>query len=118
LLVGTYTSYARAIGLGATHPIKITPAREELMQAKCAAILLGGVVLAGSMMTSGFAQNVPYFEVGEINVKDQKGYEASGVGKVRETQEAVGCKLIAGGYDKAQDRQAAREPFPSHSLPG
>jgi uncharacterized protein (DUF1330 family) len=72
------------------------------MQAKCAAILLGSVALAGSVMTSALAQNVPYVEVGEINVKDQKGYEASGVGKVREVQEAVGCKLIAGGYNKAQ----------------
>jgi hypothetical protein len=74
------------------------------MQAKCAAILmtLGSVALAGSMITSARAQNVPYFEVGEINVKDQKGYEASGIGKVREMQEAVGCKLVAGGYNKAQ----------------
>jgi hypothetical protein len=55
------------------------------MQAKCAAIqmTLGSVAVVGSMMASALAQNVPYFEVGEINVKDQKGYEASGVGKVR-----------------------------------
>ena len=74
------------------------------MQAKYAFLMMigGAALAAGPMTTSALAQNVPYFEVGEINVTDQKGYEASGVGKVREVQEAVGCKLIAGGYNKAQ----------------
>jgi hypothetical protein len=40
--------------------------------------------------------------VAEINVKDQKAYEASGVDKVRDGMKANGTgKLIAGGYNKA-----------------
>ena len=59
-----------------------------------------GAVIASWTSAVHAEDNVPYFEVGEINVKDQKGYEASGVGKVREVQEAVGCKPIAGGTTK------------------
>jgi hypothetical protein len=42
-----------------------------------------------------------YFQVVEINVKDQKGYEASGVDKVRASMTTDGGKVIAGGYNKA-----------------
>ena len=46
--------------------------------------------------------NAPYYLVAEINVKDQKAYEASGVDKVRNGMKANGTgKLIAGGYNKA-----------------
>jgi hypothetical protein len=39
--------------------------------------------------------------VAEINVKDQTGYEASGVDKVRNAiLQYHGGKLIAGGYNK------------------
>ncbi len=77
------------------------------MQAKCAFLIaIGGIALAAagsSTMTSVLAQtNAPYYEVAEINVKDQKGYEGSGVGAVREAHQAAGCKTIAGGYNKAQ----------------
>ena len=48
------------------------------------------------------AENTPYYEVAEINVKDQAGYEASGVDKVREAIKAAGGKVIAGGYQKAE----------------
>jgi hypothetical protein len=42
-----------------------------------------------------------YYQIVEINAKDQPGYEGSGVKEVRATQEAVGGKLIGGGYNKA-----------------
>jgi uncharacterized protein (DUF1330 family) len=45
--------------------------------------------------------STPYYEVTEINVKDQTAYEASGVAKVRDGIKANGGKIIAGGYDKA-----------------
>ena len=46
--------------------------------------------------------NASYYLVAEINVKDQKAYEASGVDKVRDGMKANGTgKLIAGGYNKA-----------------
>src|SRR5262249_1464288 len=48
------------------------------------------------------AENTPYYEVAEINVKDQAGYEASGIDKVREAIKAAGGKVIAGGYQKAE----------------
>ena len=38
----------------------------------------------------------PYYEVAEINVKDQAGYEKSGVDKVRDAIKANGGKVIAG----------------------
>jgi uncharacterized protein (DUF1330 family) len=51
---------------------------------------------------SVFAQGTaPYYEVTEIAVKDQAGYEASGVDKVRDAIKAGGGKFIAGGYNKA-----------------
>ena len=45
--------------------------------------------------------NAPYYQVAGINVTDQAGYEASGVGKVREEQMANGGITVAGGYNKA-----------------
>jgi len=51
-----------------------------------------------SVLAQGTA---PYYEVAEINVKDQAGYESSGVDKVREAIKANGGKVIAGGYNKA-----------------
>jgi hypothetical protein len=39
----------------------------------------------------------PYYEVTEINVKDQAGYEKSGVDKVRDAIKTNGGKVIAGG---------------------
>jgi uncharacterized protein (DUF1330 family) len=46
-------------------------------------------------------KRAPYYEVGEINVTDQAGYEASGVVQLRDTIKASGAKLLAGGYNKA-----------------
>jgi uncharacterized protein (DUF1330 family) len=46
--------------------------------------------------------NAPYYEVAEISVKDQAGYENSGVAKAREAIKANGGKVIAGGYNKAE----------------
>jgi uncharacterized protein (DUF1330 family) len=76
------------------------------MQAKYAFLMaIGGVALgaaAGSMVTSVTAQtNAPYYQVVEIGVKDQAGYENSGVKEVRAAQDAIGGKLVAGGYNKA-----------------
>jgi len=68
---------------------------------KIAAAIVGSFVLgagAASVLAQGTA---PYYEVTEIGVKDQAGYEASGVDKVREAIKANGGKLIAGGYNKA-----------------
>ena len=61
-----------------------------------------GAVIASGISAVHAEDNVPYYEVAEINVKDQKGYEDSGVGAVREAHQAAGCKTIAGGYNKAQ----------------
>jgi len=68
--------------------------------------LLLGVALSGG---AGIAPGVLhaqgstlYYEVAEINVKDQAGYEKSGVDKVRDAIKANGGKVIAGGYNKAQ----------------
>ena len=75
------------------------------MQAKCAFLitLVTALTAGSSTMTSALAQtDVPYYEVDEIVVKDQKGYEASGVAKIREAAEAMGCHIFAGGYNKAQ----------------
>ena len=52
-----------------------------------------------------------YYQVVEINVKDQKGYEDSGVGKVRDTMTADGGKVIGGGYNKAQRLVGDRPPI-------
>jgi uncharacterized protein (DUF1330 family) len=57
-----------------------------------------GVGAASVLQAQGTA---PYYEVTEINVKDQAGYEKSGVDKVRDTIKANGGKIIAGGYNKA-----------------
>ena len=61
-----------------------------------------GAVIASWTSAVHAEDNVPYYEVAEINVKDQKGYEGSGVGAVREAHQAAGCKTIAGGNNKAQ----------------
>jgi uncharacterized protein (DUF1330 family) len=70
--------------------------------------MLKGALLVSAGIVIGFGanavlaqNNAPYYEVAEINVKDQAGYEASGVDKVRESQIANGGKTIAGGYNKA-----------------
>ena len=52
----------------------------------------------------------PYYEVAEINVKDQAGYEKSGVDKVRDAIKANGGKVIAGGYNKAHSHIGAPQP--------
>jgi uncharacterized protein (DUF1330 family) len=49
----------------------------------------------------------PYYEVAEISVKDQTGYEASGVDKIRDAMKANGGKVIAGGYNKAESLAGA-----------
>jgi len=85
---------------------------------KIAAAAIGGLVLgAGFSGGIGIAPGVlhaqgtaPYFEVAEINVKDQTGYEASGVDKVRDGIKAHGGKVIAGGYNKATARVGAAPP--------
>jgi uncharacterized protein (DUF1330 family) len=77
---------------------------------KIAAAAVGGLVLgAGLSGGIGIAPGVshaqgtaPYYEVAEINVKDQAGYEASGVDKVRAGIKANGGKVVAGGYNKAE----------------
>jgi uncharacterized protein (DUF1330 family) len=69
---------------------------------KIAAALIGSFAL-GAGAASVYAQGTaPYYEVAEINVKDQAAYEASGVDKVREAIKAAGGKVIAGGYKKAE----------------
>jgi uncharacterized protein (DUF1330 family) len=69
---------------------------------KLAAALIGSFAL-GAGAASVYAQGAaPYYEVAEINVKDQAGYEGSGVEKVREGIKAAGGKVIAGGYNKAE----------------
>lgn len=79
------------------------------MNFKIAMAAIGGV-LAGSGLSAGIgiapgalhAQGTaPYYEVAEINVKDQAGYEKSGVDKVRDAIKAGGGKVIAGGYNKS-----------------
>jgi len=57
-----------------------------------------GVGAASLLHAQGTA---PYYEVAEINVKDQAGYEKSGVDKVRDAIKANGGKVIAGGYNKS-----------------
>jgi uncharacterized protein (DUF1330 family) len=57
-----------------------------------------GVGAASLLHAQGAA---PYYEVAEINVKDQAGYEKSGVEKVRDAIKAGGGKVIAGGYNKS-----------------
>jgi uncharacterized protein (DUF1330 family) len=85
---------------------------------KIAAATMGGLVL-GVGLSGGisFAPGVlhaqgtaPQYEVVEINVKDQAGYEKSGVDKVRDSIKADGGKVIAGGYKKAVARIGAEPP--------
>jgi uncharacterized protein (DUF1330 family) len=57
-----------------------------------------GIGAASVLQAQGTA---PYYEVAEINVKDQAGYEKSGVDKVRDALKAGGGKVIAGGYNKS-----------------
>jgi uncharacterized protein (DUF1330 family) len=75
---------------------------------KIAAAAIGGLVL-GACLSGGIgiapdalhAQGTtPYYEVAEVNVRDQAGYEKSGVEKVRDAIKSNGGKLIAGGYNK------------------
>jgi hypothetical protein len=85
---------------------------------KIAAAAIGGLVLgAGLSGGIGIAPGVlhaqgtaPYYEVTEITVKDQAGYEKSGVDKVRDATKAIGGKLIAGGYNKAHSIIGAPAP--------
>jgi uncharacterized protein (DUF1330 family) len=76
---------------------------------KIAAAAIGGLVLGACLSDGiGIAPNLraqgttPYYEVAEINVNDQAGYEKSGVVKVRDAIKSNGGKLIAGGYNKTQ----------------
>jgi uncharacterized protein (DUF1330 family) len=70
---------------------------------KSALLVTAGIVVGAGAISALHAQNnAPYYTVAEINVKDQKAYEASGVDKVRDGMKANGtAKLIAGGYNKA-----------------
>jgi len=70
---------------------------------KSALLVTAGIVVGAGAIGALHAQNnAPYYLVAEINVKDQKAYEASGVDKVRDGMKANGTgKLIAGGYNKA-----------------
>src|ERR1700739_629197 len=85
---------------------------------KIAAAGIGGLVLgAGLSGEIGIAPGVlyaqgttPYYEVVEINVKDQAGYKASGVDKIRAGIKTNGGRAIAGGYNKAMARMGAAAP--------
>jgi uncharacterized protein (DUF1330 family) len=69
---------------------------------KSALLVTAGIVVGAGAISALHAQgNAPYYEVTQINVKDQTGYEASGVDKVRDALKASGAKLLAGGYNKA-----------------
>jgi hypothetical protein len=58
---------------------------------KIAAALIGSFVLGAGTASVLHAQSTaPYYEVTEIAVKDQAGYEASGVDKVRDAIKAGG----------------------------
>ncbi len=75
---------------------------------KMTAALIGSFVLGAGAASVLHAQGTaPYYEVAEINVKDQTGYEASGVDKVRESQKAYGGITVAGGYNKAEGKIGA-----------
>ena len=66
------------------------------------ALLMAAGVAIGFGASAVLAQNsTPYFQIAEINVVDQKGYEASGVVELRDAIKASGAKLIGGGYNKA-----------------
>jgi uncharacterized protein (DUF1330 family) len=66
-----------------------------------------GIGAASVLQAQGTA---PYYEVAEINVKDQAGYEKSGVDKLRDAIKTNGGKVIAGGYNKAIARMGAAPP--------
>ena len=69
---------------------------------KIAVGVIGSFVLGLGAASLLHAQGTaPYYEVAEINVKDQAGYEKSGVDKVRDAIKANGGKVIAGGYNKS-----------------
>jgi uncharacterized protein (DUF1330 family) len=70
--------------------------------------LSGGIDIApGALHAQG---TTPYYTVAEINVKDEAGYEKSGVEKVRDAIKASGGKVVAGGYNKAQGYIGAPPP--------
>jgi uncharacterized protein (DUF1330 family) len=71
---------------------------------KTALLMTMGIVIGAGTISVLHAQtNAPYFLVAEVNIKDQTGYEASGVDKVREAITGLrGGKLIAGGNNKTQ----------------
>jgi uncharacterized protein (DUF1330 family) len=68
---------------------------------KRALLVTAGTVIGFGANAVLAQSNAPYYQVAEINVKDQTAYEASGVDKVRDGLKAQGGKLIAGGYNKA-----------------
>jgi len=69
---------------------------------KIALGVIGSFVLGVGAASLLHAQGTaPYYEIAEINVKDQAGYEKSGVDKVRDAIKANGGKVIAGGYNKS-----------------
>jgi uncharacterized protein (DUF1330 family) len=69
---------------------------------KSALLMTAGIAIGFGANAVLAQSNAPYYQVAEINVKDQAGYEASGVDKVREAMKADGGKIIAGGYNKAK----------------
>jgi uncharacterized protein (DUF1330 family) len=78
---------------------------------KIAVGVIGSFVLGVGAASLLHAQgSAPYYEVAEINVKDQAGYEKSGVDKVRDGIMANGGKVIAGGYNKSVARVGAAPP--------
>jgi uncharacterized protein (DUF1330 family) len=85
---------------------------------KIAAAAVGGLVLGACLSGGvGIAPGVlhaqgtaPYYEVVEINVTDEAGYETSGVDKVRDAVEANAGKFVAGGYNTAHARLGAAPP--------
>jgi uncharacterized protein (DUF1330 family) len=68
---------------------------------KSALLVTAGIVIGFGANAVLAQSNAPYYQVAEINVKNQTAYEASGVDKVRDGLKAHGGKLIAGGYNKA-----------------
>jgi hypothetical protein len=88
---------------------------------KIAAAAIGGLVL-GAGLSGGFgiapgvlhAQGTtPYYEVAEINVKDQAGYEKSGVERVLDAIKSNGgkqahCRWLQQGSQP--DRRAPTQP--------
>jgi uncharacterized protein (DUF1330 family) len=68
---------------------------------KSALLVTAGIAIGFGANVVLAQSNAPYYQVAEINVKNETAYEASGVGKVRDGLKAHGGKLIAGGYNKA-----------------